>query len=310
MADPQFPSGVTPDHIKRFSDRAKRHTRIASGIMALLFILFAVCGYIFFQAPEIDKSKGSVELFQELKASQSQEELVKAFEAELAGTKEEAKSGQRTTIDVLNVAALLGDARTKLRLLAEKERLALETGYSSDIDTSNSKEELVALGAGIAEYQKLLDEMLDQTKERFEVGEVTRTDVAEVQRFISEASLKQNLNDRKAKSAPSAMQIKTARANIDTLSLVSTSLVRFGGVAVTLFLMAVLVPVYRYNVRLSSYYLAMADALTLCKDVAVPNFRELAALLTPSIVFDREPRTPVDAVSSIVKDAASLAKKI
>jgi len=54
----------------------------------------------------------------------------------------------------------------------------------------------------------------------------------------------------------------------------------------------------------------MADALTLCKDVAVPNFRELAALLTPSIVFDREPRTPVDAVSSIVKDAASLAKKI
>ncbi len=311
MTDPQFPGGVSADHIKRFSDRAKRHMHVSYGIMALIFVLFATCGYIFFQAQDIDKTKSSVELFQELIiASQSQNEIIKALEAELAGTKEEARVSQRTTLDVLNVIAPLGDAKTKLRLLAEKERLALESGYSSDIDTSNSKEELSAVGAGIAEYQKTLSEMLDDTNERFKVGEVTRTDVHEVERFISEATSKQKLNEQKAKLAPAAMQIKKAGANIDTLSLIGTSLIRFGGVAVTLFLMAVLVPIYRYNVRLSSYYLAMADALTLCKDVAVPNFKELTALLTPSILFDKEPNTPVDAVSSIVKDTASLAKKI
>jgi hypothetical protein len=45
------------------------------------------------------------------------------------------------------------------------------------------------------------------------------------------------------------------------------------------------------------------------QDVAIPNFSELGALLTPTIVFDRESKTPVEAVAPLAKDAAGLAKK-
>jgi hypothetical protein len=281
------------------------------GIMALIFVLFAVCGYIFFWAQEIDRGKGSVELFQEVQqAKKLHADLIKALEAELEGSKREAFGGQRTTLDVLNVLSLLGEANTKLRVMEEKERLMVETGYSTDVDSVNSKEELTAQGRGITAYQKTLRDFLDGVKKRFDTGEVTQTDIAQTERFLQEANLRQSVNEQKAKHALSAVQIKNSGVNVDTLSLVGTSLIRFGGVAVTLFLMAVLVPVYRYNVRLSTYYLARADALLLCKDVLVPNFTELAGLLTPSIVFDKEPRTPVDAVSSIVKDAAGLVKKV
>lgn len=311
MADAQFPAGITAEHIARFSARAEAHTFASYAIMALIFGLFGVCGYIFFQAQDIDRSKSSVELFQEIKvAKQLEANVVKALEDELKDVQSEAKTGQRTTLDVLTVIALLGEAQTKLQVLDAKEHLALEAGYVSDVDATRSKEEREALSKGLMDYQGKLGEFLTETKARLEIGEVTHTDIAQVERVISEATLKKQLNDQGAKVAMPASQLKKAGADVDTLSLVATSLIRFGGVAVTLFLMAVLVPIYRYNVRMSSYYLALADALTLCKDMAVPNFKELVALLMPLIAFDREPKTPVDAVSSVAKEAAGLVKKV
>ena len=69
-----------------------------------------------------------------------------------------------------------------------------------------------------------------------------------------------------------------------------------------LFLISILVPVYRYNVRLATFYLARADSLILSRDVRVDDFGQLSNLLTPVISFDKEPKTPIETVSSLVKD--------
>jgi hypothetical protein len=74
-------------------------------------------------------------------------------------------------------------------------------------------------------------------------------------------------------------------------------------------LISILVPIYRYNVRLASFYLARADTLLLSKDTMVDNFSEMVSLLTPTHAFEKEPQTPIESVSGLIKDAAGLAKK-
>jgi hypothetical protein len=310
MSEP-FPTGISKEHIERFQRRAKIHFRSSYVMLSLIFVLFALCGYIFFRAQEIDGSKGSVELFQEIQVSKKYEDtVIKALEVELKGVEAERDVGQRTTLDVLQILALLGEARTKYLVLEEKERLILQEGYFADIDSLKSREELIVQKKGLAGYLAMLDNELKAVEARFKKGEVTGTDVAQVKRFIGEVNLKLQLVEQKIKAAPAAKQIKQTSANIDTLDLVRTSLIRFGGVAVTLFLMAVLVPVYRYNVRLATYYLARADTLTICRDTNVSNFGEMINLLTPTLAFDKEPRTPVDSVSSLIKETAGLVRKV
>jgi len=133
--------------------------------------------------------------------------------------------------------------------------------------------------------------------------------VAQAERFLAEATSKREIIDQKIKVALPAAQIKNTTANIDTLEVVRTSLIRFGGVAVILFLISVLVPIYRYNVRLASYYLARADTLVLARDTKVENFSEMMKLLTPVHAFEKEPTTPIESVSSFVKEAAGILKK-
>src|ERR1700745_1334802 len=48
-----------------------------------------------------------------------------------------------------------------------------------------------------------------------------------------------------------------------------------GGVAVFLFLISLLTPIYRYNVRLGTFYQARADTLLLSRDTYVQNFPEM-----------------------------------
>jgi hypothetical protein len=106
-----------------------------------------------------------------------------------------------------------------------------------------------------------------------------------------------------------AAQLKQVTTSLDTTELVRTSLVRFGGVAVILFLISLLVPIYRYSVRLGTFYQARADALLLSRDTHVDNFSEMTRILTPVHGFDKEPKTPVESVASFAKEASGLATK-
>ena len=303
------PAGLT-EHINRFQRRARFHFIMSYAIMLVVFLLTGFAVYIFLFAQEIDRSRGSVELFHELNiATRNQELVIKSAENEVNGLREEARVGYRTPVEVENALAFLEEAKIKLRLLQEKKRLMLESGYFSEIDTVKSKEEFRAQNMGMLEADATLKAELTAVRDRFRKGEVTGTDVARAERAVNEMVFKREINEERMRAAPAAAAIKATAENVDTIELIRTSLIRFGGVTVILFLTSILIPVYRYNVRLGTYYLARADTLMLCRDSEITDFGEIIKLLTPSYEFDKEPTTPIESVSSFVKSAVGMAAR-
>jgi hypothetical protein len=112
--------------------------------------------------------------------------------------------------------------------------------------------------------------------------------------------------------------------------LVSAFATRVGAVVLLLFLVQILVPLYRYNMKLSSYYDARADALAiLCASRAegvaedngaddahapvrtsVDTVERLVAALSPdSIDFGKAPATPSEHVVTFAKDVLASQRK-
>jgi hypothetical protein len=87
--------------------------------------------------------------------------------------------------------------------------------------------------------------------------------------------------------------------------LMSSSVTRIGTVLLLIFLVQILVTLYRYNVRLSVYYEARADLLDVINpDVAAEDIDRLADILTPGdINFGKSPSSPT-------QDAIDLAKQV
>jgi len=134
-------------------------------------------------------------------------------------------------------------------------------------------------------------------------------DMLQVKRVLGQATLERELFEQRAAGALPAAQLKAEVTSLDTIELVRTNLVRFGGVTVILFLASLLTPIYRYNVRLGTFYQARADTLLLSRDTNVQNFPEMIRLLTPTYGFEKEPTTQVESVASFMKEAGGLLRK-
>jgi hypothetical protein len=102
----------------------------------------------------------------------------------------------------------------------------------------------------------------------------------------------------------------------DAYILGAIQFTRFGGLTVILFLVAILIRLFRYAMRLAAFYDAPADALLLTErwpEVGrdADLFMRIVAMLTPpaSIDFGRLPRTPeeriVDGITQVGKKAAT-----
>ena len=90
-------------------------------------------------------------------------------------------------------------------------------------------------------------------------------------------------------------------------SVISAISTRVGAVVLLLFLVQILVPLYRYNIRLSSHYESCADTLELLLigEMAVPMdlFVRLASSLSPSAVdFGSAPKAPTEQALRLLGD--------
>jgi hypothetical protein len=93
-------------------------------------------------------------------------------------------------------------------------------------------------------------------------------------------------------------------ANV-TARLIQTSVTRFGLLAVIGFFVALLVSLYRYNIRLAAYYVSRADFFRIFGDVTL-NTAETAAImsaLTPGIEFGKMPSTPSAQILELLRSA-------
>jgi hypothetical protein len=204
----------------------------------------------------------------------------------------------------LNAIPVFHEARTKLELIEEQTRLMNQSGYVADMDRPRSKEELSVVAKGKGNLQDDLMDFLKLAQMRFEEGTLSDLDISQIERSLSQVKLEKELFEQRAKVALPAAELKNVSTNLDTIELVRTSLIRFGGVTVILFLASLLTPIYRYNVRLGTFFQARADTLLLSKDLHVENFPEMLRLLTPAYGFEKEPTTPVESLAAFAKEAA------
>jgi hypothetical protein len=304
-------SDITPEHIERFQKRARSHFGISYILLFLICALFFFAVYVFSFAQYIDKRAGSVEVLNELNiAKDGQAIIVKSAQTESDLRKKQAESSTLTGVAELTDATIAYiEARTKLQLIEAQERLMIETGYIPDIETPRSKEELMILAKGKKQLEDELTNELALFRRHFNEHAALSVDVIAIERVLKQRALEREIFDEKAKRAQLSSQIKIYSSNLDTIELVRTSLIRFGGVAVVLFLVSLLTPIYRYNVRLGTFYLARADALILARDTKVRDFGEMLKLLTPSYAFEKEPVTPVESIAAFAREAGTIARK-
>jgi hypothetical protein len=82
--------------------------------------------------------------------------------------------------------------------------------------------------------------------------------------------------------------------------LIQTSVTRFGVVLIMVFLVQILVSLYRYNMRLSAFYYGRADALVLVSKQPA-DLRALVELISPDkLDFGKPPRTPAEEAGGLL----------
>jgi hypothetical protein len=310
IAVPQPITLITEDHINRFQNRASFHFALSYAILIVILALFGFAIYVFLFAQQIDRSKGSVEVVQELLIGKSKlAEIVSTAEQEADVFLSEYQAGTTSLAPVLDAAKAFNDDNIRLHLFDEQIRLMNDSGFVANIDAPRAKEEFDVIANGKNELKAGAEKVLAIAQNQYNVGTAAKSDVLLSQRFVSEADLEQQLYQRRALAAAPAAELKQSASNLDTIELVRTSLVRFGGIAVILFLISLLTPIYRYNVRLGTFYQARADILLLSRDTHVSNFPEMTRMFTPVYGFEQEPKTPVDSIATFAKEAASIARK-
>jgi hypothetical protein len=103
-----------------------------------------------------------------------------------------------------------------------------------------------------------------------------------------------------------AVELAAMKSQDQTRHLISTIATRVGAVLILVFLVQILITLYKYNTRLANYYEARADAIELSIDeqgnILDTQLSRLLAVLAPdSITFEKDPEAPSQQAIEIVK---------
>ena len=94
----------------------------------------------------------------------------------------------------------------------------------------------------------------------------------------------------------------------DWARVIEINATRIGALAIMFFLVTILVPQYRYNIRLASFYEARSDSITFLpdSDVRIPDdLDKIVSIMTPNIDFGKAPPTPWEHIIDLIKTAKS-----
>lgn len=93
-------------------------------------------------------------------------------------------------------------------------------------------------------------------------------------------------------------------------TVISALSTRIGSVFLLLFLVQILVSLYRYSTRLAAFYDGRADALQLCKDLSDVNLEMLVNLASPDdLDFAKSQKAPTDQAIELTKQLVGRSTK-
>jgi hypothetical protein len=72
------------------------------------------------------------------------------------------------------------------------------------------------------------------------------------------------------------------------------------------FLVTILVPQYRYSIKMANFYQARFDSLEMLPEkISAEEFEEIVGIMSPNIDFGKSPPTPWEHILEVVKAAKS-----
>jgi hypothetical protein len=93
----------------------------------------------------------------------------------------------------------------------------------------------------------------------------------------------------------------------DWAQIIQSNLTRLASLGIMFFLVAILVPQYRYNIRMAAFYDARADSIRLAGKLPaithVEDLEKTILAMTPNIDFGKAPSTPLDQLVELIKAA-------
>jgi hypothetical protein len=93
-------------------------------------------------------------------------------------------------------------------------------------------------------------------------------------------------------------------AKIDWPHVIETNATRIGVLAAMFFLVTILVPQYRYSIKMANFYQARYDGLEMLPEkIGAEDFERVVSIMTPNIDFGKSPPTPWEHILEVVKAA-------
>jgi hypothetical protein len=106
-------------------------------------------------------------------------------------------------------------------------------------------------------------------------------------------------------SSENTDQAQTGTRQTDWAQIIQSNITRVSALAIMFFLVMVLVPQYRYNLRMAAFYDARADSIRLAGRLPtitdLQDLEKIIVAMTPNIDFGKAPATPLDQVVELIK---------
>jgi hypothetical protein len=125
---------------------------------------------------------------------------------------------------------------------------------------------------------------------------------------LSNALQSQAIEERTLGSSPKKSQNIEADGKIDWTTIIQNNVTRIGALAITFFLVSIIVPQYRYNIRLENFYNARADSLRMSSSVdfnSPDDLGKIVNIMSPNIDFGKAPAMPWEQLIEVVKSVKS-----
>ena len=127
--------------------------------------------------------------------------------------------------------------------------------------------------------------------------------------------MRDQLRDLPGKTDALTQEIEKLRASApqsgDWTGFVTTTVSRVGIVLLLVFLVGILVNLYRYNTRLAAFYEGRADALWIADMFPEMRLDELVATLAPDgMDYGRMPKSPADQAVALAREIVNAGKQL
>lgn len=310
MPDAAKPLGIDEVHIRRFARRAAWLRRAAYFILFVIFLLILAGALVYQQAGVIaarevgtsDATHSSLDQLQTTK--QTLEKEIELLTETRDAYAQQFEVGQRTLLEVLDVESNLSTLKGRYDLLLVKIKDFTKTGEPVNINSISTLEELTAARNNALEFSKFVEQITDTLERRLEAGVGSRADLTQAKQRLQGVTGNLQLLNQRIDSFVPKRELSAEAAAPELPIIIQTNITRFGTLIVIFFFIAILVPIYRYNIQSAAFYDAVSDALLLIRDTGDGDIASLVGVLTPSVNFSKSPATPIEQSVELVKALA------